>query len=59
MQIKVKSVIHKNENIINLPEYKILTFWDKIDEIGVWNWSKKYPVKEPELEQLQMVIIGN
>ena len=42
---------HTDENIINLPEYKILTFWDKIDEIGVWNWSKKYPVKEPELEQ--------
>jgi len=43
---------HRDENITNLPEYKILTFWDKIDEIGVWNWSKKYPVKEPELEQI-------
>ena len=43
---------HMDKNIINLPEYKILTFWDKIDEIGVWNWSKKYPVKEPELEQI-------
>ena len=37
---------------IELPEYKILTFWDKIEEIGVWKWSKKYPVKEPELQQI-------
>ena len=40
------------ENIINLPEHKILTFWDKIEEIGIWNLSKKYPVKEPELIQI-------
>ena len=37
---------------IDLPEYKILAFWDKIEEIGVWKWSKKYPVKEPELQQM-------
>ncbi len=42
----------QNQNIIKLEEYKILSFWDKIEQIGVWNWSKKYPVKEPELEQL-------
>lgn len=40
------------ENIINLPEHKILTFWDKVEEIGAWNWSKKYPIKEPELQQM-------
>jgi hypothetical protein len=40
------------ENIVNLTEHKILTFWDKIEEIGVWKWSKKYPVKEPELQQM-------
>ena len=42
----------QNQKIIKLEEYKILSFWDKIEQIGVWNWSKKYPVKEPELEQL-------
>ena len=42
----------QNQKIIKLEEYKILSFWDKIKQIGVWNWSKKYPVKEPELEQL-------
>ena len=40
------------EKFINLEEYKILSFWDKVEQIGVWKWSKKYPVKEPELEQL-------
>ena len=42
----------QNQKIIKLEEYKILSFWDNIEQIGVWNWSKKYPVKEPELEQL-------
>ena len=42
----------QNQKIIKLEEYKILSFWDKIEQIGVWNWSKKYPVKEQELEQL-------
>ena len=42
----------QNQKIIKLEEYKILSFWDKIEQIGVWNWRKKYPVKEPELEQL-------
>ena len=46
-------VISPNKKkIIDLPEYKILSFWDKVEEIGVWNWSKKYPVKEPELQQM-------
>ena len=42
----------QNQKIIKLEEYKILSFWDKIEQIGGWNWSKKYPVIEPELEQL-------
>ena len=37
---------------IDLPEHKILTFWDKVEEIGVWNWSKKYPEKETGLDQI-------
>ena len=40
------------KKIIDLPEHKILTFWDKVEKIGVWNWSKKYPVKELELVQI-------
>ena len=45
-------VSDEKQKIIKLEEYKILSFWDKVEQIGVWNWSKKYPVKEPELEQL-------
>ena len=45
-------VSEEKQKIIKLEEYKILSFWDKIEKIGVWKWSKKYPVKEPELEQL-------
>ena len=45
-------VSDQKQKIIKLEEYKILSFWDKVEQIGVWNWSKKYPVKEPELEQI-------
>ena len=45
-------VSDQKQKIIKLEEYKILSFWDKINELGIWNWSKKYPVKESELEQL-------
>jgi hypothetical protein len=37
---------------VDVPDYKILSFWDKIEEIGVWNWSKKYPEKETGLDQI-------
>ena len=42
----------QNQKIIKLEEYKILSFWDKIEQIGVWNWSKKYPEKETGLDQI-------
>ena len=37
---------------VDVPDYKILSFWDKIEEIGVWNWRKKYPEKETGLDQI-------
>ena len=30
---------------VDVPEYKILSFWDRIELIGVWNWKKKYNPK--------------
>ena len=42
----------KKQKIIKLEEYKILSFWDKVEQIGVWKWSKKYPVKESGLNQI-------
>ena len=41
----------KNKKIVDLQEHKILTFWDKIEEMGVWKWHKKYPYKS-KYEQL-------
>jgi len=33
-------------------EYLRISFWDKIEEIGVWKWHKKYPYKRGRYEQL-------
>ena len=30
-------------DIVDVPDYKILSVWDRIEEIGVWKWRKKYP----------------
>ena len=38
--------------IIDVKDYKILSFWDRIEEIGVWKWHKKYPYKRGKYEQL-------
>ena len=40
------------EPIVDIKDYKILSFWDKIEEIGVWKWHKKYPYKRERYEQL-------
>ena len=32
-----------DEKEVDVPDYKILSFWDRIEEIGVWKWHKKYP----------------
>tara|TARA_B100001173_G_C15960321_1_gene535359 strand:+ start:762 stop:1124 length:363 start_codon:yes stop_codon:yes gene_type:complete len=38
--------------VIKIPEYRILSFWDKVEQIGVWNWNKKYPIKKSKLEPI-------
>ena len=37
---------------VKVPDYKILSFWDRIEEIGVWKWHKKYPYSKLKYEQL-------
>ena len=39
--------------IVDIQDYKILSFWDRIEEIGVWKWHKKYPY--PKLKYLQLL----
>ena len=38
--------------IVDIQDYKILSFWDRIDEIGVWKWHKKYPYSKLKYQQL-------
>lgn len=42
---KNKGVVGEHEDFINvyIDEFKILNFWHRIEELGVWNWRKKYP----------------
>ena len=41
-----------NAKIVDIQDYKILSFWDRIEEIGVWNWHKKYPYSKLKYQQL-------
>ena len=38
--------------IVDIQDYKILSFWDRIEEIGVWKWHKKYPYSKVKYQQL-------
>lgn len=38
--------------IVDIQDYKILSFWDRIEEIGVWKWNKKYPYSKLKYQQL-------
>ena len=40
------------EQIIDIKDYKILSFWDRIEEMGVWKWHKKYPYSKLKYEQM-------
>ena len=44
--------LSSDAKIVDIQDYKILSFWDKIEEIGVWKWYKKYPYSKLKYEQL-------
>ena len=50
---KGRVFIDENEKIVDLPDYKILSFWDRIDQIGIWKWKKKYNSKYEILDGYQ------
>ena len=50
---KGRVVIHENEKIVEVPDYKILSFWDRIEHIGIWKWKKKYNSKYEILDGYQ------
>ena len=37
---------------VDIKDYKILSFWDRIEEICVWKWHKKYPYSKLKYQQL-------
>ena len=41
-----------NAKIVDIQDYKILSFWHRIEEIGVWKWHKKYPYSKLKYQQL-------
>ena len=49
---KGKVVTRENEKIVDVPNYKILSFWDRIEEMGVWKWRKKYPYSKLKYEPI-------
>ena len=49
---KGRVVINENEKIVDVPDYKILSFWDRIEDLGVWKWRKKYPYETQNELQL-------
>ena len=49
---KGRVIIDEIEQIVDVPDYKILSFWDRIEEIGVWKWHKKYPYSKLKYQQL-------
>jgi hypothetical protein len=39
---KARFISDTGEEIIEVKDYKILSFWDKMDELNVWNWKNSY-----------------
>ena len=39
---KARLISYSGEKIIEVKDYKILTFWDKMDEMNIWDWKKSY-----------------
>jgi hypothetical protein len=39
---KARLISYSGEEIFEVKDYKILTFWDKMDEMNIWDWKKSY-----------------
>ena len=44
--------LSSDAKIVDIQDYKILSFWDRIEEMGVWKWHKKYQYSKLKYEQL-------
>jgi len=50
---------HGDFTDVKIDEFKKQNFWKNIDELGVWNWHKKYPHKKPKYEPLTCQVHWN
>jgi len=50
---KGRVIIDEIEQIVDVPDYKILSFWDRIEQIGIWKWKKSYNPKYEILDGYQ------
>ena len=50
---KGRVFIDEIEQIVDIPDYKILSFWDRIEQIGIWKWKKSYNPKYEILDGYQ------
>jgi len=41
-----------DKNSSKIDETKLNHFWKKVEELGVWNWHKKYPYWTPKYQPL-------
>ena len=42
--------VHTKVEPYNIEDNKIVYFWKKVEELGVWNWKKKYPYWKQKYE---------
>ena len=41
-----------DDNPSKIEDYKIIEFWKKVEELGVWKWYKKYPYWKQKYEPM-------
>ena len=49
-------VVDREERVVDVPDYKILSFWDRIEQLGVLNWKKQYTPKYDICDGYQWVL---
>lgn len=43
---------YTDEKTVLIKDYKKLNFWDKVDELNIWNWRRKYPYSKLKYEPM-------
>ena len=43
----------------NIEDNKIVYFWKKVEELGVWNWKKNILIGSKNMKNFLMVVVGH